>query len=102
MSDDTRKNYISDVEKQFGDITGSYTTLVDLGTDYLFRRLLINSSLNQPVTLKFTNNLTAELNVLGNWSFDFDEFWHDNVIEIKHNGVAPTEGFLKIVSWRAE
>ena len=98
MSNPTRKNFVSDVEKAFGDITDSYTTLVDLGTDYVFRGMMIYSSLNQPVTLKFANIETAELNLPANWNFFPDEFWHDNIIQIKHNGVAPTEGFLKIVS----
>lgn len=102
MPDDTRKNFFSDVEEAFGDIPAIYETLVDLGTDYLFRGMMIYSSLNQPVTLKFTNNLTVELHLPPNWNFTPDEFWHDNIIKIKHDGVAPTEGFLKIVSWRAE
>jgi hypothetical protein len=102
MSDNTKKNFLSDVEKAFGDITGSFTTLVDLGTDYVFRGMMIYSSLDQPVTIKFTNTETAELNLPANWTFAPDDFWHDNVIQIKHNGDAPTEGFLKIVSWRAE
>ncbi len=102
MSDDTKKNFLSDVERAFGTITDSYTTLVDLGTDYLFRGLMIFSSLDQPVTLKFTNAETVELNLPPDWTFAPDDFWHDNIIQIKHNGVAPTEGFLKIDSWRAE
>ena len=102
MANPTRKNYISDVTKAFGDITGGYTELVDLGEEYLYRRLLIYSSLDESVTLKFTNTLTSELVVPVNWEFALDDFWHDSVIEIKHNGDAPTEGFLKIESWRGE
>lgn len=99
MSDNTKKNFFSDVTKAFGDITDSYTILVDLGTDYVFRGMMIFSSLNEPVTLKFIN---SELELPAKWTFAPDDFWHDNIIEIKHNGVAPTEGFLKIDSWRAE
>lgn len=102
MSDNTRKNYISDVEKNFGDITGSYTELVDLGDEYLYRGLQIASTLDEDVTLKFTNTATVELNVPAGWQIPLPNFWHDGIIEIKHNGSAPTTGFLKLVSWRAE
>ena len=102
MADNTRKNYIADTQKAFGDITGSYATLVDLGDDYLYRGLQIASTLNQDVTLKFENAATSELNVPAGWQIPLPEFWHDGEIQVKHNGSAPTAGFLKTVSWRAE
>ena len=103
MPDIIKNNYLKDTEKAFGDITGSYTELVDLGTEYLFRGMMIYSTLDQAVTLKFANAESDELNVPPNWEISPEvDFWHDGVIEIKHAGSAPTEGFLKMISWRAE
>lgn len=103
MPDTTRNNYLKDIIKAFGNITGSYTELVDLGTEYLFRGMMIYSTLDQPVTLKFANAESDELNIPPNWEISPEiEFWYDGIIQIKHDGDAPTEGFLKMISWRAE
>lgn len=103
MADPTRKNYLRDTTKPFGDITGSYTELVDLGKEYLFRGLMIYSSLNQEISLRFDNPESDDLVIPANWGFSPEiEFWHDSVIEIKYTGAPPTAGSFKIVSWRAE
>ncbi len=102
MADNTRKNYIVDTEKAYGDITGSYEELVDMGVEYLYRVLQIASTLDTDIVLKFSNTAPAELNVPAGWQIPLPEFWHDGVIEIKHAGSAPTEGILKTISWRAE
>ena len=103
MTDTTRNNYLKDTEVQFGDVPATYTEIVDLGKTRTFRGLMIYSSLDEPVSLKFDNAESDELNVPPNWEISPNiEFWHDGPIELKHNGDAPTEGFIKIVSWRAE
>ena len=103
MPDTTQKNYVRDTVIAFGDVPATYEELVDLGTDYMFRGVMLYSSLDELVSLKFANAESDELNIPAGWQFQPNiEFWHDGVIEIKHNGDAPTEGFLKIVSWRAE
>lgn len=99
MEDTTLANFCVDTTKAFGDVTESFTTLVDMGIDYIFRGFLLFSSFNQPVIIKFAN---SELLIPANWSIDLDNFRHNNLIEIKHAGAEPTEGFLKTVSWRAE
>lgn len=99
MTDITLANFCFDTTKAFGDVTGSFTTLVDMGTDYIFRGFLLFSSFNQSVIIKFAN---SELLIPEKWSINLDNFRHNDLIEIKHAGATPTEGFLKAVSWRAE
>ena len=108
ITDDTLGNFFYDVEKQYGDITGSYTALVDLGEDYIFRGLLITSSLDKDVVIKFPNAPEGdpEMNIpyVPNVGFQIslDNFRHNGALEIKAAGDVPTSGFLKLVSWRAE
>jgi hypothetical protein len=101
--DFTLANYIVDTTKTNSQVTGTYATFVDLGVEYIYRALLIYSSLDTEVTMKFTNSAgDKEMVVPPGWSIDLDAFRHDDVIEIKHNGSAPTEGYIKMLNWRAE
>jgi len=74
---------------------------------------MIISTLDKPVTLRFTNPLpgggTSELEIPINsvspesgYEVVMDEFLHNGIIEYKYTSDPPTEGTLKIVSWRGE
>lgn len=103
MADPTLANYIVDTTKTYGAITDVYATFVDLGVDYIYRALLIYSSLDTEVLLKFTNSAgDRELDVPPGWSIALDAFRHNNVIEIKYPGTESTEGYIKMLNWRAE
>lgn len=110
MADDTLYNYLSDVKKNFGDVAASFTEVVDLQELYMFRALQIFSTLNEPVKIRFYNPVSATWSELyipsrgSGVSFgqSLDNFHHNGVIELKYIVDAPTEGFIKITSWRAE
>lgn len=103
MSDATLANFIEDTTIDWGDVPATYETFVDLGVDYIFRGFDLYSSLNEPITIKFTNSAgDKEVIIPPNWGMPLPEFRYNDVIEIKHNGVAPTQGFVKMLNWRAE
>jgi len=113
MSDTKLWNHFIDTNKASGDVPAAYATLVDLGTDYIYRGLSIISTLDAPVLIKFTNPLSgavaSELLIPPNtvspasgYEFSPSDAWHNGVIEYKYAVAAPTEGTLKMVSWRAE
>ena len=103
MPDPTLANYIVDTINPYGAITDTYATFVDLGVDYIYRALLIYSSLDFEVLLKFTNSAGDKgMAVPPGWSISLDAFRHNDLIEIKYPGSAPTEGFIKMLNWRAE
>ena len=103
MSDPTLANYVVDTTKIFSQITETYATLVDLGVDYIFRGFDLYSSFDTEVVIKFTNSSgDRELIIPPKWGIPLPEFRYNDVIEIKHTGAVPTEGFLKMLSWRAE
>jgi len=98
-----RANWLIDTNKAFGDIPAAYATLVDLGVELIYRRLLILNTLNADVIIKFTNTSgTVEKLIRANVSSGFDEFWHNDIIEIKYVSSAPTAGFIDFTSWRGE
>lgn len=153
--DKTIYNYLTDTVVDFGDVSASYETIIDLGDKYMFRGFMFYSSLDQPVSIKFENTgakgdwqiwnssatyeigsivqassgtayqslqnanidkepsanpswwkiFSIELNVpvvVGGWKQAQDRFRHNNKIQLKHLGAAPTAGFLKMICWRAE
>jgi hypothetical protein len=54
--DVTRRNFINDITVPFGDITsGAFVDLFDFGDKYLYRGIMITSTLDKPVTLRFDN-----------------------------------------------
>ena len=103
MADPTLANFIEDTTINWGNVPAAYEEFIDLGVDYIFRGFDIYSTLDAPVVIKFTNSSgDKELIVPPNWGIPLLDFRYNDVIEIKHNGVAPTEGFVKMVNWRAE
>ncbi len=102
MADNTLLNFLKETVKNFGDITGSYTQLVDLGKNYVFRRLLIYNTLDEDVMIKFINTEIVEKTIRAGVNIGFDEFRHNDVIQIKHLGSAPTAGLIELTSWRGE
>ena len=68
---------------------------------------LINVNLNNEPSSSPTEwkPFSVELDILGlteGWKDWRDNFRHNDIIQIKHAGAAPTAGFINIVSWRAE
>ena len=102
MADNTLLNFVKETVKAYGDITDSYTQLVDLGADYVFRRMLIYNTLDKDVIIKFTNTETVEKTLRAGIDYGFDEFRHNGVIEIKSVGDVPTSGLIEFTSWRGE
>ena len=102
MGDEKSANFVKDTVKAFGDITASYTTLVDLGKEYAFGGILISSSLDEPVKIKFANALSDELEIAPGSALSLDSFTHYGVIQIKYSSSAPTAGAFKMINWRTE
>ena len=103
MADPTLANFIEDTTVDWDDIPATYEEFIDLGTDYIFRGFDIYSTLDTAIVIKFTNSSgDKELVIPPNWGNPLPDFRYNDVIEIKHNGVAPTEGFVKMENWRAE
>lgn len=90
--------------KDYSGITDTFAEMVDLGTNYVYRGLLIASSLDQDVKIKFKNTVQGnpEMTIQANHESGFDNFRHNDVIEIKYPATAPTSGKIQFISWRAE
>jgi len=110
-NDPTLWNYVSDTTEVYGDVPAAFETLVDLGTDYIFRRFMVYSTLDAPVIVRFQNPVSevwSELEVPApsggapGFSMVLDEFRHQGNIEWKRKASAPTAGEIKFVSWRGE
>jgi len=107
---DTLYNWLKDTEIAYDEITDAFTEIVNLGIQVMFRRLMIYTTLDQPVFLRFYNPLSEVWSVLKipakpadapGFSLVFDQFQHNGSLELKHEtGFAPTEGALKLVTWR--
>ena len=103
MSDETLANFIEDTTIDWGAVPAAYDTFIDLGVDYIYRGFDLYSSLDTAITIKFTNaSGDKEVIVPPNWGMPLPDFRYNDVIEIKHNGSAPTSGFVKMLNWRAE
>lgn len=108
MPDPTLLNHFIQSIRQFGTITGSYTTLHNYGVERVYRGLLISSSLDQDVIIRFPNSEAGNSEMVipaggsAGSSRGMDNARHNGLIEIKHAGVAPTVGSIEVTSWRAE
>ena len=104
MPDPTLANYIEDTTVAFDEVTPTYTDLINLGVERIFRGFDFYSTLDQAITIKFTNTETGDKEVVvpPNWGLPLPGFRYNGVIRMKHNGAAPTEGFVKMINWRAE
>ncbi len=100
----TFNNFLTDSIKAFGEITGGYLTLVDLGTEKNYRAMLISCTFDTDVVIRFSANPDMPELIIpgGNFNISMDRFRHDGLIEIKAVAGNPTVGQLKMVNWRAE
>lgn len=87
-------NKITEVIKVFGDVPVSLTTLIDLGTTYIYTHLLVVNSLNNDVTIKFGDN---EITLPSSKDLAVDCFRFNDVIEYKYKTLAPTSGSMQII-----
>lgn len=99
-------NLIEQAIINYNEVPAAYTELIDLGLDNGKNHLLIHNNLNEDVTIKFSGDTSLpetdlkEVTIKANENYVCDDFSHDGVIEIKHNGVAPsTSGYLQLLSW---
>ena len=90
-------NDIIDTNKVFGDAPAAYAELVDLGTDRNYYKMIAVSTLDKPITLKLESG--RELIVEANQTITLDSFLHNDVIQWKHNGVAPLSGSFKLINY---
>lgn len=98
------QNHINDprdATMAFGDVPASYGDLIILGTAHVFSRFLYEAFLlDKDVTLRFGQNAgDRELNIPALSSKTYDELYHNGIIQIKHNGAAPTAGIIQVTSW---
>lgn len=103
MVDPTKANHLFDNTLLFGDITGTFTSFGhDLGVNVIYKGLMIYSTLDRDVIIQLPNtDLNNKMTIpAGPWEEVPDNFWHNGDLKIKHPGVAPTFGFIKIVSYR--
>jgi len=102
MNNSTLKNNPVEHEKTYTQITASFTEFCDLGTEYAYNSLQINSTLDVEVKLQFTNSEqeNPEMTIEAGEKSVKDGFLHDNVIAVKYKTAAPTKGFLRLLSWR--
>lgn len=105
LIDDTILNSPVDFEKPYSEITDTFTELIDLGTDETYRGLSVANETDADIVIDFYNKALNEyfpVNYVAGSRFSFDRFSHNGVIRIKYKTDAPTEGYFKITSWRAE
>jgi len=89
-------NKIIETIKAFGSIPVSLTTLIDLGTTYIYTHCLIINSLNDDTIIKFGNN---EITILSNTNIVMDNFKFNGILEYKYKTSAPTSGNLQIICY---
>ena len=110
ITDDTLYNWAKDTIVNWDEVAASFTEFVDLGTDYMFRALQIYSTLDAPVIFRIFNPVSSSWHEIyvpskgGSVSFgqSLDNFLHNGSMELKYASSAPTEGFIKFLTWRAE
>ncbi len=93
-------NYLNSVIQVFGDITASYTNLIDLEKDITYNHQEVACSFDQPVILKYENVAIVEEELPANVYFTRDGFHHNGLIQIKAKSALPTVGFIKHTSFR--
>lgn len=88
-------NKIGETIKAFGDVPASYSSLVDLGTEYVYTHLFVTNSLDQDIQIRFgsTNAVTLKANK----DIWMDGFKFQNTLYYQHKGVAPTTGSIQFV-----
>ena len=91
------KNRILEQRSDFASITDTFTTFLDIGEAFICNHLIIQSSLNEIVELRF--NGVDTITIDPNEAFGLDDFNHNGIIEVKHQGTAPTTGQIKTRSW---
>lgn len=89
-------NIITEIIKAFGDIPVSLTTLIDLGTTYIYTHLIVINSLDDDTTIKFGAN---EITFLANTNVVMDNFKFNDIIEYKYKSSAPTAGNLQVICY---
>lgn len=79
----------------FGSVGAGYGTLLSCSGSV--RKLIITNSLNQEVVISLDNGTTDFIYLPANVGIilDFDNSVHfSGVVQVKHNGVAPTSGAI--------
>lgn len=89
-------NKIIETIKAFGAVPVSLTTLIDLGTIYIYTHCLVINSLDNDTIIKFGDN---EITFLSNTNVVMDNFRFNDIIEYKYKSLAPTIGNLQIICY---
>lgn len=89
-------NIIEEVIKAFGDVPVSLTTLIDLGTNYIYTHFLIVNSLDKDIIIKFEDK---EITFLSAKDITMDNFRFNGIIKYKYKSSAPTAGSLQIICY---
>ena len=87
------KNNIKSATVAYGNVTASNTSLLALGTTYLYDQLMIANSLNTAVTLTIGSN---EIYVAANKNITMNKVSVNGTIYIKYSSSAPTSGSLEL------
>jgi hypothetical protein len=88
---DIRDNTIS-----YAVITDAYTELFDLQDSRNYNNIVLSSTLDEAVMLKFGN---SELLVDKNQTVSLESFYHNGLVQIKYTSIAPTEGTFRMINW---
>jgi len=92
-------NIIRESVKEFGDITDTYATLIDLTSaypNYINTHLIITNSLDTDSMIKIGDNEITVQALKDTW---MDGLRYEGVIQYKYKVGAPTEGSLQIVCY---
>lgn len=81
----------------FGDVAVSATQIVDLGTDFPYHHISIDSTLNRDVILTFNNDRI--LTIDNKDGFAYSDFLHNGVLKLHYSVDPPSAGRLRIRSW---
>ena len=91
-------NSISETSVAFGAVGAGYGDVVDLGAT-VHNHVVVDNTLDNPITLRFGEGATYTVVLAANEDITLQWFTHSGKIEIKHNGVAPTAGAIKVRSY---
>ena len=89
---------ITEESMAFGSVPAAYDTLKNFGTNSIFNHFVVINTLDNPITLKFVTG-ESEIVLAANESFVYDNMVFNGIVQIKHNGAAPTSGAIKVRGW---
>lgn len=94
-------NIIKESIKDFTEVPANFDTLIDLGEIFVFTHIILQSSLDEDVSIKVTTNNNVEniITLKADRDLWMDDLKLFGIIEFKKVLDAPTEGTVQVICW---